>query len=111
AQIAAAAKAFFERLAADRKLLTVPADATEAGKLAAHYASDGLGEIAVKHEGARTVFDFAGWSSEVASRKNPDGSSSFITVRPGVPGFEFVVSTDRTLVIRDAQHEYKFTAK
>jgi hypothetical protein len=44
----------------------------------------------------------------MASRKNPDGTISFITIAPGVSGGEFVVGfgPKRTLIIRDAQHEY-----
>jgi hypothetical protein len=107
---AARAKSFFEQIAADRKLLTVPADSGEAGKLAGRYHNDALGEVAVGRDGGRTIFDFGEWRSEVGSRRNPDGTVSFITVTPGVLGFEFVVGTGerRTLVTRDAQHEYVF---
>jgi hypothetical protein len=111
ADLAAAAKTFYEQIAADRKLLVVPADAGDAAKLAPHYVSDALGDIAVSHVGPTTVFDFGEWQSEVASRHNPDGSVSFITTAPGISGFEFVVGTGpkRTLIVRDAQHEYVFT--
>ena len=46
----------------------------------------------------------------MASRQNPDGTTSFFTTAPGLFGFEFVVGTGakRTLVTRDAQHEYVF---
>jgi hypothetical protein len=100
-------------MAADRKLLVVPADAGDAGKLATRYASSALGEIAVSHAGTATVFDFGEWKSEVASRHNPDGSVSFITTAPGINGFEFVVGSGvkRTVVLRDAQHEYVFDEK
>jgi CubicO group peptidase (beta-lactamase class C family) len=113
ADLAASAKAFFEQMAADRKLLAVPAPAGDTGKLAARYGSTALGEIAVGHLGAATVFDFGEWKSEVASRHNPDGSVSFLTTSPGVGGFEFVVGSGakRTLVLRDAQHEYVFDEK
>ncbi len=113
AALAASAKTFFEEMAADRRLLVIPADAADTAKLAAHYASTALGEIAVSHAGAATVFDFGEWKSEVASRHNPDGSGSFITIAPGVAGFEFVVGSgsQRTLVLRDAQHEYVFDGK
>jgi len=69
-----------------------------------------LGEITVSTSGASTIFDFGEWKSEVASRKNPDGTISFITTVPGELGFEFVVGSGarRTLTIRDAQHEYVF---
>ena len=111
--LAAAAKAMKERIAAERKLLTVPPDASEVGKLASSYGSAALGSIAVTL-GAKAVFDFGEFKSEVASRKNPDGSVSFLTTIPGFDGLEFVVgaaSAKRTLVFRDAQHEYTFTEK
>jgi CubicO group peptidase (beta-lactamase class C family) len=104
------AKSFFANLAAERKLMTIPADADESAKLAKHYADASLGEITVSTSGSSTIFDFGEWKSEVASRKNPDGTISFITTVPGELGFEFVVgsSARRTLTIRDAQHEYVF---
>ena len=88
-------------------------DATPAGTLAAVSPSATLGDLTVVKTGATTVFDFGEWKSEVASRKNPDGSVSFITIAPGITGLELVVGTGdkRTLVLRDAQHEYTFTEK
>ncbi len=110
ADTAAQGKTFYDELAAERKLLVVPADPAEAARLAPKYRNAALGEIAVRKAGAATVFDFGEWKSEVASRVNPDGSISFITTAPGYNGFEFVVGTGgkRTLVLRDAQHEYVF---
>jgi CubicO group peptidase (beta-lactamase class C family) len=104
------AKSFYADLAAERKLMTIPAEANESAKLAKHYANASLGEITVSTSGVSTIFDFGEWKSEVASRRNPDGSTSFITTVPGELGFEFVVSSGakRTLTIRDAQHEYVF---
>jgi CubicO group peptidase (beta-lactamase class C family) len=109
---AAQAKSFFEQLAADRKLLTVPADGADVRRLAAHYANDALGGITVRRDGGATIFDFGEWKSEVASRHNPDGTISFITVTPGMIGLEFVVGAgpSPTLIVRDAQHEYVFAA-
>jgi len=104
------AKSFYADLAAERKLMTIPAEANESAKLAKHYANALLGEITVSTSGAPTIFDFGEWKSEVASRKNPDGTISFITTVPGELGFEFVVGSGakRTLTIRDAQHEYVY---
>jgi len=109
AQLNADAKSFYSRLAADRKLLTIPAEKSEAAKLAKHYANSSLGEIGVS-TGDSTMFDFGEWKSEVATRKNPDGTISFITIAPGAAGFEFTVGSGakRSLTIRDAQHEYVF---
>jgi len=110
AQLNADSKSFYASLAADRKLLTIPADKNEARKLAKHYANSSLGEIGVSTLGDSTIFDFGEWKSEVASRKNPDGTISFITIVPGASGFEFTVGSGskKTLTIRDAQHEYVF---
>ena len=47
----------------------------------------------------------------MASRKNDDGSISFITIDPKKAGFKFVVGqrdAKRVLIIRDGQHEYAF---
>ncbi|HET8668233.1 MAG TPA: serine hydrolase domain-containing protein, partial [Terriglobales bacterium] len=108
--LAADAKSFFSAVAADRKLLQIPAEAKESAKLAKHYANSSLGEIAVSTSGSSTFFDFGEWKSEVASRKNPDGTISFFTIVPGMVGSEFVVGSGpkRTLIARDAQHEYVF---
>jgi hypothetical protein len=108
---ASRAKTFYEQRAAERKLLTVPADPEEARKLAARYHNEALGDIAVARGGDLTVFDFGEWRSEVASRTNPDESVSFVTTSPGMTGLEFVVGsgTPRTLILRDMQHEYVFT--
>jgi CubicO group peptidase (beta-lactamase class C family) len=110
ADLAAQAKSFFDQLAADRRLLTVPATAVDSKMLIARYVNDALGEIRVRREGEATVFDFGEWSSEVASRRNPDGTISFLTIAPGALGFEFVVvgGPQPALVVRDAQHEYVF---
>jgi hypothetical protein len=47
----------------------------------------------------------------VASRRNDDGTISFITIDPAVDGYEFVAverGGKRVLIIRDGQHEYVF---
>jgi len=114
ADIATRAKAMRERILAERKLLTVPAATEPAAGLATRYVNPALGEIQVSRSGGATVFDFGEWRSPVASRKNPDGTVSFLTTATGIDGLEFVVrktATERTLVFRDAQHEYTFTER
>ncbi len=98
-------------IAKERERLVVPADPALAGQLARRYRSDELGEIAVRQDGSATVFDFGEWSSQVASRTNDDGTTSFITIDPGSLRMELVVADrdgKRALIIRDAQHEYVF---
>ena len=62
-------------------------------------------------QGSATVFDVGEWRSAVASRRNDDGTVSFISIDPTLSGFEFVVADkdgQRRLITRDAQHEYVF---
>jgi hypothetical protein len=110
-------KASVQAIEADRKKtrerLVVPADPALSGNLAARYANDALGTIAVAHKGKDLVFRIGRheWESVVASRKNDDGSISFITITPTLQGFEFVMAEKqgkRALIVREAQHEYVY---
>jgi CubicO group peptidase (beta-lactamase class C family) len=99
-------------LAKERERLVVPAEPALVAGLATRYHSKDLGELAVLGHDGTTTFDFGEWKSAVASRKNDDGTISFITVDPTNDGFEFVVGEragKRVLIIRDGQHEYIFT--
>jgi CubicO group peptidase (beta-lactamase class C family) len=94
-----------------RERLVVPADAAEVGKLAASYISPALGALRVRAQNGATIFDFGSWRSAVASRRNDDGTTSFIAIDPTIGGFNFVVGErngKRALVVRGAQHEYAF---
>ena len=112
ADVETAAKNYKASLAKDRERLVVPADPALVSQLAKHYHSKELGEIDVLNKSGVVTFDFGEWKSTVASRKNDDGTISFITIDPTNEGFEFVVSErfgKKVLVIRDGQHEYVFT--
>ena len=100
-------KQFKANVAKNRERLTIPANPAAAAKLAPRYRNAALGNITVKAVNGAPVFDFDEWKSTVASRKNDDGTLSFITIDPP-GGFEFVVAGN-TLVLRDSQHEYVFT--
>jgi len=98
-------------IAKERERLVVPADPAFVAKLAPSYVNPALGELNVLEEGTAAVFDVGEWKSVVASRKNDDGTISFITIDPTISGFEFVVADKdgkRRLITRDAQHEYVF---
>jgi CubicO group peptidase (beta-lactamase class C family) len=111
ATLATAAMQRRAQIAKERERLVVPADAAAVAKLSPRYANASLGEVAIEKQGTATVFDVGEWKSAVASRKNDDGTISFITIDPTVGGFEFVVADSadaHRLVMRDAQHEYMF---
>jgi CubicO group peptidase (beta-lactamase class C family) len=115
ASIAAFAKNRASSLAVERKQLVIPAAPAEVEKLAPKYRNAELGELAIKKVGGATHFDLGEWKIEVGTRKNSDGTVSFVTVGPGLIGLDFVVGTAAagkpTLTVRDAQHEYVFEAQ
>jgi CubicO group peptidase (beta-lactamase class C family) len=114
ADVAGEARRYFDDIATARKLLTLPADPGFAGKLAARYTNPALGDITVRHAGDATVFDFGEWKSTVATRREPDGSVTFVTISPGMVGIPLVAGGSgekRTLTVRDAQHEYVFAER
>ena len=89
----------------------IPPVADDASKLAAAYQNEALGRFRVRTQDGATVFDFGPWHSAVASRRNDDGTTSFISIDPTVDGFDFVVGAKdgkRALTVRDNQHEYVF---
>jgi|CXWL01.1.fsa_nt_gi CubicO group peptidase (beta-lactamase class C family) len=95
-----------------RSRLQVPADPVVSGKLAARYVNQTLGPIEVTRIGADVYFRAGTLHTQVASRQNDDGSTSFAAISPGLGrGREYLVGErdhKRTLVLSDGQHEYVF---
>jgi CubicO group peptidase (beta-lactamase class C family) len=89
--VASAAASYKASHSKERVRLVVPADPALVAHLAKSYSSKELGELDVLNEDGVTTFDFGEWKSTVASRKNDDGTISFITIDPTNDGFEFVV--------------------
>ncbi|MDX2154425.1 MAG: serine hydrolase [Bryobacteraceae bacterium] len=107
-----AAENFKATMAKMRERLVTPPDGEASARLAASYTSPDLGSLAVRKQGTTVIFDLGEWKSSVATRKNDDGTISFITIDPGTSGFEFVESKregKRALIVREGQHEYFFT--
>ncbi|WP_404479088.1 serine hydrolase domain-containing protein [Novosphingobium sp. BL-52-GroH] len=89
--------------------LTTPPDD---GHLGREYISPELGRIIVRSVDERRIFQFPGWESEVASKRNSDGTTSYVTIAPANSGYEFTANPGpgaQPLVIRDGQHEYRYT--
>ena len=110
-QIKATAVAQGQSVAKLRELVSDPPDAAAVAGLARHYASPELGRIEVRSEGPNVIFDFGPWKSRTVTRKNPDGTMTFITIEPGAPRAGFVVGAadgKRQLTVRDGQHTYVY---
>ena len=111
-QVKANAVAQGQGIAKLRELVSDPPDAAAAAALARHYVSPELGRVEVSTAGPNVIFDFGPWKSRTVTRKNPDGTITFITMEPGSPRAGFVVGTSggkRQLTVRDAQHVYVYT--
>jgi hypothetical protein len=100
------------QIAADRKLLTIPADPAVTRTLAKKYSNDALGDVEFKADPvAGAILDVGEWKTPFATKKNEDGTVSIVTTGPGISGVTFVIGEKggkRTLTIRDMQHEYVF---
>jgi CubicO group peptidase (beta-lactamase class C family) len=98
-------------IASERARLSAPPDPVQVARLAAHYRSADLGELAIVREGATVIADTGLWKSPVATRKNDDGTISLISTEPTLLGFEWVIGErngKRALITRDSQHDYVF---
>ncbi len=93
--------------------LEIPADDAKASKLAAKYTNASLGDIIVSRKNKVTTFDFGEWKSEMATKKNSDDTTSFVTIATGIAFIELLQGTTitgkRTLTLLEGQHEYVFT--
>jgi CubicO group peptidase (beta-lactamase class C family) len=114
AEVASTAANIKAAQAKERERLVVPASPEIASGLASHYENDELGHIDVSKDSSGVIFTFGLWSSHVATRKNDDGTVSFVPIDPGAPEIPFVVATEggnRELITRDGQHKYVYTAR
>jgi CubicO group peptidase (beta-lactamase class C family) len=112
-QAAAAAVSMKAEIAKTRQLFTLPPSPSAVAQLASHYDSPDLGHIDVRKDADGTWFQFGLWGSHMASRQNPDGTTSLVTIDPGVSGFFTFVLTKQNgkpaLITADGQHKYTYT--
>jgi CubicO group peptidase (beta-lactamase class C family) len=92
----------------------VPPDPAEVKRLAGTYRNADLGDVVVHPGEDEVVFQFGAWKSHMASKLNPDGTTSFISIDPGALGIEFnapaAEATYTRLTLRDPQHTYEYEA-
>lgn len=75
------------------------------------YVSDELGPLSIGYEGGKLTARATSVWSEVAAKRNQDGSTSLITISPGFVGIDLLVTqrdAKRALVLSEGQHEYVF---
>lgn len=112
-QVASAAAQIRLRAGERRAALAPAPDPRHAAALAARYVNAELGHIDVRRTAEGLRFDFGLWSSAVRPRLNRDGTTTFVTIDPGVDRFEFTPGTRdgrATLTTREAQYDYVYVA-
>lgn len=100
-------------LQTERARVQVVPDAAAVAALASEYASPELGPLKVTRDAKGVRFTFRTVSSAMGTRKNDDGTLSFVSIDPTLLFFPLVVGKDGekpTLQVIDSQHYYKFTA-
>lgn len=110
--VTAAAARIKAQAASRRGRLTLPGDPAVLGNLAARYRNAEVGPLVTRVEGGRTWVKAGVIEAPLATRRNPDGSTSIVSVGPGAIGLEALVGQGpnaRTLTVRDSQHEYVYT--
>ena len=111
-QIRVGAANFRASLKKAREQITFPADPVASARLADRYSNPSLGGFTVERRQGHVRFFMRGYSSEQATIKNPDGTTTFLAVDPGLGAGGLVQGEKdgkRVLILRDAQHEYVFT--
>lgn len=107
--LASQASRMDEARAKARSDIEYPGNADVLAGLASAYQNAELGPLVVRREGGKTFIDTTSISSEIATKVEPDGSSSIITVEPGFVGASLQVGEQgdkRTLSLLDSQHTY-----
>ena len=93
---------------------TLPPEPSQVKRLAGFYRNAALGEIVVRPGRDEVVFQFGAWKSRMATKLNPDGTTSFVSIDPGVRGFEFdapaAPGVYPRLRLRDSQQTYDYEA-
>ncbi|WP_206073253.1 serine hydrolase domain-containing protein [Erythrobacter colymbi] len=109
--VSAAAARYNAEIAAEAALVSVTPDPAAVAGLAASYYNADLGPLKVTRDAKETRFAFRTMSTPVGTRKNEDGTLSFVGLDPTLLFFPLVAGTQdgkRTLVVRDSQHEFVF---
>jgi hypothetical protein len=109
--VAAAAARIRAQAAAQRQSLTVPGDPEVLDGLATRYESPGIGAVTISSKDGVKWITAGSIEGPIATRLNPDGTVSLISIGPGQINVEALVGIEdgvRTLTVRDSQHEYRY---
>ena len=109
--VAAAATRSKAELAKERERVSAVPDAAAVKALARTYINADIGRLEVTRSGTAVNFQFESFGSPMGTRKNDDGTMSFVATDPTILFLPLVVGTKdgkRALIVRDSQHEFAF---
>lgn len=89
--------------------LTWPVAPAQEALVLGRYMNAELGPLTLAKEGGKLMMHTTAIHSELATKRNEDGSWSLVTVDPGFWGADVLIATregKRVLVLNDSQHEY-----
>ena len=112
--VSAAAVRMKAEVSKEAELVSVTPDKTAAAALASYYYNPELGQIAVNRDGSAVQFSFRTMTTPVGTKKNEDGTISFVALDPTLLFFPLVAGSKdgkRTLTARDSQHEFVFVER
>lgn len=92
-----------------RSELTYPIPSSSVDTLIGNYSNLELGPLVIAREADKVMMRATSMWSEIATKKNEDGTTSIVTVSPGAMGFVMLIGMRdgiATLTLNDSQHEY-----
>ena len=92
-----------------RSELSYPLSQSTFDMLKGQYSNAELGPLVIAREGDKMMMRATSMWSEIANKKNEDGTTSIVTISPGAKGFSLLVGTQNNktiLTLNDGQHEY-----
>ena len=110
--IASIAKRSDEALVKFRSELDLPTMPERSRPLLGTYFNQELGALVISFDRGKLMLRATSIWSQATTKRNKDGTTSLVTISPGIGGLNFLVATrngQQTLVLNDAQHEYVFT--
>lgn len=114
ADVTAAATRIKAEVAKEAELVSKVPDKDTVAALAASYYSPDLGALSVTRGASGAQFAFRTMATPVGTKKNEDGTMSFVALDPTLLFFPLVAGNQggkRTLTARDGQHEYVFVER
>jgi CubicO group peptidase (beta-lactamase class C family) len=89
--------------------LTWPVEPAQEALVLGKYTNAELGPLTIAREGGKLMMHTTAIHSELATKKNEDGTHSLVTVSPGFWGADVLIAEregKRVLILNDSQHEY-----